>query len=146
MSSPGATPVRTSTERQMLSIVYALVQAAFGPKPQPVYGRRVLHTLLQRLQEVGIVPSPVMSQGRCALGRLSAEGRRLLGHELTDRELQVLVGMSRGCTNARIAEELGVSEDTVKCHVRRLFMKIGARDRANAVAIGYEHHLLPIDL
>jgi DNA-binding NarL/FixJ family response regulator len=56
---------------------------------------------------------------------------------LTERELQVLRGMSDGKSNAEIGRELFVSEDTVKTHARRLFRKLGARDRAHAVATGF---------
>ena len=57
--------------------------------------------------------------------------------ELTEREMQVLTGMSRGRSNAEIGRELFLSEDTVKTHARRLFRKLGAADRAQAVAVGY---------
>ncbi len=56
--------------------------------------------------------------------------------ELTRRELEVLSGMSHGRSNAQIGAELFLSEDTVKTHARRLFRKLGAADRAQAVAIG----------
>jgi len=56
---------------------------------------------------------------------------------LTERELQVLGGMSRGRSNGEIGKELYLSEDTVKTHARRLFRKLGAADRAQAVALGY---------
>lgn len=55
---------------------------------------------------------------------------------LTKREIEVLVGMSNGRSNAQIGVELYLSEDTVKTHARRLFRKLGASDRAQAVAIG----------
>lgn len=57
---------------------------------------------------------------------------------LTERELQVLRGMSEGKSNAEIGTDLFVSEDTVKTHARRLFRKLGARDRAHAVAKGFQ--------
>jgi len=56
---------------------------------------------------------------------------------LTEREQQVLEGMSRGLSNAGIGRELFLSEDTVKTHARRLFRKVGAADRAQAVALGF---------
>jgi DNA-binding NarL/FixJ family response regulator len=56
---------------------------------------------------------------------------------LTEREMQVLEGMSRGRSNAEIGRELYLSEDTVKTHARRLFRKLGAADRAHAVALGF---------
>jgi DNA-binding NarL/FixJ family response regulator len=69
-----------------------------------------------------------------------------LGHPrrpaLTERELQVLRGMADGKSNAEIGRELFVSEDTVKTHARRLFRKLGARDRAHAVASGFRAGLV----
>ena len=61
---------------------------------------------------------------------------------LTERELQVLTGMSRGRSNAEIGKELYLSEDTVKTHARRLFRKLGASDRAQAVAMGFRWGLV----
>jgi DNA-binding NarL/FixJ family response regulator len=61
---------------------------------------------------------------------------------LTEREMQVLNGMSRGRSNAEIGRELYLSEDTVKTHARRLFRKLGAADRAQAVALGFRWGLV----
>lgn len=61
---------------------------------------------------------------------------------LTERELQVLTGMSRGRSNAEIGKELYLSEDTVKTHARRLFRKLTAADRAQAVAVGFRWGLV----
>jgi DNA-binding NarL/FixJ family response regulator len=60
-----------------------------------------------------------------------------LGSALTERELQVLRGMSQGKSNAEIGRSLFLSEDTVKTHARRLFRKLGVSDRAQAVACGF---------
>jgi DNA-binding NarL/FixJ family response regulator len=69
-----------------------------------------------------------------------ASARGAIG--LTERELQVLLGMAEGKSNAEIGRELFVSEDTVKTHARRLFRKLGARDRAHAVAAGFRAGLV----
>jgi len=61
---------------------------------------------------------------------------------LTERELQVLRGMGRGRSNNEIGKELYLSEDTVKTHARRLFRKLGAADRAQAVAMGFRWGLV----
>ncbi|QGQ18712.1 response regulator [Cellulomonas sp. JZ18] len=61
---------------------------------------------------------------------------------LTKREIEVLVGMSHGRSNAQIGQELFLSEDTVKTHARRLFRKLGAADRAQAVAIGLRRGII----
>jgi DNA-binding NarL/FixJ family response regulator len=61
---------------------------------------------------------------------------------LTERELQVLRGMSQGRSNAEIGRSLYLSEDTVKTHARRLFRKLGVNDRAKAVALGFRQGLV----
>jgi DNA-binding NarL/FixJ family response regulator len=61
---------------------------------------------------------------------------------LTEREMQVLRGMSRGRSNSEIGKELYLSEDTVKTHARRLFRKLGAADRAQAAALGFRWGLV----
>lgn len=61
---------------------------------------------------------------------------------LTKRELEVLGGMARGRSNSEIGRELFLSEDTIKTHARRLYRKLGASDRAQAVAVGFRFGLL----
>jgi DNA-binding NarL/FixJ family response regulator len=69
-----------------------------------------------------------------------AQSRRVSG--LTPRELEVLVGIGRGLSNQELAEQLFIADNTVKTHVKRVFTKIGARDRAQAVVIAYQAGLV----
>src|SRR5664279_2537551 len=77
----------------------------------------------------------VMRMRSLAVPRFGPNGRAPLGNARpTERELQILRGMSQGHSNREIGRDLFVSEDTVKAHARRLFHRLGARDRAHAVA------------
>ncbi|MFC9129030.1 response regulator [Streptomyces sp. NPDC057099] len=61
---------------------------------------------------------------------------------LTPRELEVLTFLGRGMSNAELAEELVLSEATVKTHVARIFAKLTLRDRSQAVVLAYETGLV----
>jgi DNA-binding NarL/FixJ family response regulator len=61
---------------------------------------------------------------------------------LSERELEVLTLIARGTSNAEIAEQLYVSERTVKGHVGSIFTKLGARDRAAAIVLAYDAGLV----
>ncbi|WP_432150342.1 response regulator [Streptomyces sp. bgisy029] len=61
---------------------------------------------------------------------------------LSARECEVLVLVAKGTTNREIAAELFISEATVKTHLTHIFAKLGTKDRAAAVAVGYDRGIL----
>ncbi len=77
-----------------------------------------------------------------ALDRLA---ERTPAVELTPRETEVLLCITRGCSNREIAEELGIAEKTVRIHVSSLLDKMGARDRTQATIYALQRGLVHLD-
>jgi len=75
--------------------------------------------------------------------RVLGQMREPAREPLSDRELDVLELISRGCSNREAAAKLYISEATVKTHLIHLYAKLGVSDRAAAVAAGYDRGLLP---
>ena len=94
---------------------------------------------LTRKEEVLVVKEvPVPSSRPFALNEV-----RLKDLGITKRELEILELIAQGMSNREIAEKLFVSENTVKTHFSRLFDKLSAKRRTQAVQIGKELGLIP---
>lgn len=63
---------------------------------------------------------------------------------LTRRELEVLRTLANGSGNKEIADQLGISDNTVKFHIAQIMAKLGAHSRTEAVAIGIKRGLVPV--
>ena len=84
------------------------------------------------------VPVEVRVQGPFVL-----DDARVRALQITPRELEILGLIALGLSNKEIAERVFVSENTVKTHASRLFDKLGARRRTEAVQIGKSSGLIP---
>jgi len=70
----------------------------------------------------------------------------VLGNDLTGREREVLALLAAGLSNVEIAQRLTIRLSTVKYHLRGIYSKLGAANRAEAVALALEHKLIPTRL
>lgn len=75
--------------------------------------------------------------------RFVRDEKRLESLGITPRELEILELMAEGLSNREIAARLFVSENTVKTHSSRVFDKLGARRRTQAVQLGKTQRLIP---
>ncbi|MGA9556795.1 MAG: response regulator transcription factor [Terriglobales bacterium] len=78
-----------------------------------------------------------------AEGPFIPDERKREGLHITRRELEILELIAQGLSNREIAEKLFVSPSTVKTHSSRVFDKLGAKRRTQAVQLGKEFGLLP---
>ncbi|GGM23506.1 LuxR C-terminal-related transcriptional regulator [Dactylosporangium sucinum] len=137
----------TPATRYLLADFVAVCYSGHGPEHSALTQVRTLSQLLLAAGRRGeaielwrLAAAAGEEDASNELEWLQAPARRRV--ELTERELQVLRGMADGKSNAEIAREVLVSEDTVKTHARRLFRKLGARDRAHAVAAAFRAGLI----
>lgn len=85
-----------------------------------------------------------VAQGRrCLSAEISEDIAQHVGEEtLTSREVSILSALAQGWENKRIASGLGISAETVKSHLARIFEKIGARNRTEAINIALRRGLV----
>jgi two-component system, NarL family, response regulator LiaR len=98
-------------------------------------GLRIRRPASPRQTVVPLVPAPATTP----FVRSTPQGERL---GVTPRELEILELIALGLSNREIAETLFVSQNTVKTHSSRLFDKLGARRRTQAVQIGKQRGLI----
>ena len=130
---PEATVVMLSATDDREQIAQAVASGARGYLLKDVSHEELCAAVAHALAGRDLVEPSL----RRALVEREANGRTSGQAHLTERELQVLRGMSQGKSNGQIGRELFLSEDTVKTHARRLFRKLEVNDRAQAVALGF---------
>ena len=100
---------------------------------------------VRTVAEGNALPAPARTRALIgAFASAQSEPRqRQFAETLTGRESEVLALIARGLSNAEIADTLGLSIETIRTHVKHVYMKTGARDRAHAVILAYETGLVP---
>jgi DNA-binding NarL/FixJ family response regulator len=144
---PQATVVVLTTYADDQSVIDALRAGARGYLTKDAGGAEIRHALEQVLDHRAVIDPAVQHHLVDAIAALppSQPGRPLPGLPagLTPREAEVLSLIAAGLSNRQIAENLVLSEGTVKSHINHLLPKIEARDRAQAVTYAYRHGLAP---
>src|SRR5690242_10152056 len=77
-------------------------------------------------------------EGLPAVGSTGGAEQGTVRQLLSQREIEVLLHVARGETSKQIAASLGIGERTVNWHLERVFVKLGAGSRAEAVALAFE--------
>lgn len=135
-----------SAEQERRTVLEAIELGAVGyiPKSTP---RQALQTALTRLLEGQLyLPAEILRRPPAAASPRPAEEapqdaqRRRLA-ELTDKQLEVLIRLSRGASNKVIARELAIAETTVKTHVSAILRKLGVSSRVQALLATDAHAL-----
>ena len=90
---------------------------------------------------------PAISQVAAGRPAIASDVREILSEDppvgsLTDRQVEILSALVKGLTNSDIAKALNISPNSVKWHLKEIFARIGAANRAEAVSIALRKHLL----
>jgi DNA-binding NarL/FixJ family response regulator len=124
-------------------LVNAIRRALEGETPlnQELSKEVILSLMGEKREEQGQAGNPVF-EAPSRPSRLRSEPASA-GGRLTPREVEVLRLAARGYTNQQIARELLISTSTAKNHLQRIFAKLGASDRTQAVVMAIESGLIP---
>lgn len=119
------------------SILAAVEAGARGYLTKHSGGRELRRAIETVMEGNALLEPAVQARLLEAVAGGRATPQASLPDDLTPREAEVLTLIAKGLSNAEIARRLFVSEGTVKTHINNLFSKIGARDRAQAVAYAF---------
>ncbi|OBK87475.1 response regulator [Mycolicibacter sinensis] len=135
--SPPVLALTTFNEDELLSAALRAGASGFVLKDSPA------EELIRAVRAVaggdGYLDQAVTARVLSTYRIVAAEHRAATVTELTARERDVLKLIAQGQSNGEIADNLYISEVTVKSHIGRIFAKLGLRDRAAAIVYAYDH-------
>jgi DNA-binding NarL/FixJ family response regulator len=125
----------------------AIKAGASGYLLKDLPGEEVADAIRRVHDGQAIIPPGMAATLLTEFTRLSQEPEPISGSAplLTDREVEVLRLVARGRANREIADELVISENTVKNHVRNILEKLHLHSRVEAAVYAHRQHLLPTD-
>jgi DNA-binding NarL/FixJ family response regulator len=146
-TDPAACKVVILTTFDVDEHVYEALRAgASGFLLKDVPADQLLHAIRVAAAGEALLAPSVTRRLIAAFTRSAPPGAPALPRELADltaRELEVLVLLAEGLSNAEIAARLFVGDATVKTHVARILTKLGVRDRVQAVIVAFRAGLVP---
>lgn len=129
-AAPGVPVAILSGAAPQVVAEQAIAAGAAGFVPKTISTRSLLAAV--RFMAAGEIYAPPVPQGHAEAAQPAGTAT------LTGREMDVLKRLCQGLANKEIARDLGLQEVTVKLHIKTLYRKIGARNRAHAVLIARE--------
>jgi len=125
----------------------AIKAGASGYLLKDLPGEEVASAIRRVHDGQAIIPPGMAATLLAEFTRLSQEPQPVTGSAplLTDREVEVLRLVARGMANREIADELVISENTVKNHVRNILEKLHLHSRVEAAVYAHRQHLIPTD-
>ena len=140
---PDARVVIMSGYYRLQDVLEALENGAAGFVPKSLSTDAMLNAFRLILSAERYIPEdvlPLLSRGAGERGANGSDGQRFENRldALTGREREVLTKLIDGQSNKQIGRTLDIEEVTVKLHVRRIYQKLGAKNRANAVKLALD--------
>jgi DNA-binding NarL/FixJ family response regulator len=132
--TPDAKVIVLTTYPGDVQALNALKAGAMGYLLKSSLGNALLDTIRAVHAGKRVIPEEVAA----AIGQHAAD------HALSPREIDVLRRVAAGQANKRIARDLGISESTVKAHIRSILPKLGASDRTHAVTIALKRGIFDL--
>lgn len=143
LSAPDSPPVlalTTFNDDELLSGALRAGASGFVLKDSPA--EELIRAVRAVAQGDSYLDPAVTARVLSTYRHVAADHRTDTVEELTTRERDVLMLIGQGRSNAEIADELCISELTVKSHIGRIFVKLHLRDRAAAIVYAYDHSIV----
>ncbi|MDJ0339739.1 response regulator transcription factor [Cryobacterium sp. PH31-O1] len=128
--------LKNSTPESLIDAVQVLARGDALLAPD------VTRRVIERCVTAARSPALVAGGGNTDNAGTNATVKPTIMNALTDREAEVFALLAQGRANAEIAAALYLGEATIKTHVSKVLMKLGLRDRIQAVVFAYEHGLV----